>query len=549
MDAHSTLMVLTRLCQRRPEQLGLLRRALDGRLRELAPVAIEVALETGNPLGPALADCLYQGPDPELATEIHERIPDQTVSLRELAAISALQCVDYVTTRGGSRQTEAIVLNNLAARLLDVGQAEHAVTAARRAVELYRGEPDEGVGELRPGLAMCLNTLSVAWSEVGRSGEALDTARESVALYRRLATAEPDTRVLFAQSLNTLSNRLMALGRWREARAAGEEAREIYGGLPGSPYVLGELARCLDTLAFARLRCGLEGDALEASRQAADLYRYLAENDPDAFEPLLAGCLGNLAGILLRTGDPKSAEPYGWESLGVFSRLVSDNRPGAFGGRLLDAAIGQGWILHVLGRHSEAEQTLDSAMRMVGALDAKESMVPGWRYRRLWARHLAMSVLGAQGRFEEAIEQGERGIAECMVLPQESLDPLLPELARCGQSLAATYLESGSPGDALRALEEARGVYLRLREIGADEDPEGLLGVLRPIAELSMSLGDIDRAFRAIWESVILYSDPGTDGKLTDEEREALRQCFAEQVGPQCTDFLVLLKVLTDCVG
>ncbi|MEM7519005.1 MAG: hypothetical protein AAF368_19040, partial [Planctomycetota bacterium] len=55
MDAQRALTVLTRLSMRRPGQLALLQAGFCGRLEGLARPVLEVAIETGDPIGKALA--------------------------------------------------------------------------------------------------------------------------------------------------------------------------------------------------------------------------------------------------------------------------------------------------------------------------------------------------------------------------------------------------------------------------------------------------------------------------------------------------------------
>jgi hypothetical protein len=49
------LTIFNRLAARRPEQASLLEEALRGRLEHLAEVALDVAVETGDPMGQVLA--------------------------------------------------------------------------------------------------------------------------------------------------------------------------------------------------------------------------------------------------------------------------------------------------------------------------------------------------------------------------------------------------------------------------------------------------------------------------------------------------------------
>ncbi len=542
---HHVLTVLTRLSQRRPTQSRQLRDALDGRLAELAPIAIQVGVETGDPIGRVLADCLASNPDPALAARLHPLIPDDTVALRELAVAVTIQYLDQVRAQDAAQGAQATLLNNLAGRLLDLGQPARAAALAEESVALYRRLVDGGRNTLRPGLAMALNTLSVAHAAAGETDQALEPARESVALYRQsVAGSDPATAALLAQSLNTLANRLMAYGRWPEALAAAQESVAIYSGLPGSPLRLGYLARALDTLSYAQIDCGHAQEAVQTSRRSQTLYRYLAEDDPDGYEPLLGVSCCNLAGILLRTLDYPGAERAALEAASIFSGLAAV-RTDAFVTQFLHALLVQGLSACALDRHVDAQDTLHQAMDILAAFDPLQpwhrALVPEVR------EGLALALAG-QGRLAEGIAEGERALAEYSNLPQQERAGHLPDLARCGVNLASIYLEAGDPLQALRALEEARGVYGLIRETAPDLFADALTQVLRLIAEVAMSVDDTERAFLALRQLLELVApgelaQPNADALLAEASRR-----FSKRARPDRTEILELLDLLRSCI-
>jgi tetratricopeptide (TPR) repeat protein len=503
-----------------------------------------VAIETGDPLGTILTSCLRDSPNPALSTKLHRLIPEHTTALQELAIVVTEQSIAHLSRRGGSRQQRAIMMNNLAGRLLAAGQAGRAAATAEMAVTLYREETDEGVGSLRPGLAISLNTLSAARAAAGQTAKALEPARESVALRRHPTDNESSGAILFGQSLNTLANRLMAQGEWRESLAAAEEAVEICAGLPGTTFSLGELARAYDTLSYAQLNCGLDDKAVETSRRAQALYRHLAEIEPDAFVHLLAVSCSNLAGILLRGGNPVAAEAAGRDAVESFSRLAA-SRADAFLEPFLRALISYGQSLCALHRYGEAQESLNQAMEMLKALQ-----VLGPTHRLIMAQAqdgLALTLAG-QERFTEAIAAGERAVAEYTNLSLQDHGGTLPDLARCSTNLASFHLEAGEPSRSLQALEEARGVYSLLRKDAPDLFAEGLTGVLRSIAEVSMLDGDRRRAFRALWEMMELLEPKRLQSTIRGDVLAEFERRFIARIPSDCTEILSLLEVLRACI-
>ena len=67
MDAKSALTQMTRIAQRRGLDAARLERGLRHNLERLAPLAVEVGLETGDPIGQVLAGLLAEGGNPRLA--------------------------------------------------------------------------------------------------------------------------------------------------------------------------------------------------------------------------------------------------------------------------------------------------------------------------------------------------------------------------------------------------------------------------------------------------------------------------------------------------
>ena len=83
-------------------------------------------------------------------------------------------------------------LNNLAARLGDLGRREDALAAARRPSTLYRELAAARPDAFRPDLAMSLNTLAARLGDLGRREDALAAIQEAASIYRELAAARPD---------------------------------------------------------------------------------------------------------------------------------------------------------------------------------------------------------------------------------------------------------------------------------------------------------------------------------------------------------------------
>ena len=100
----------------------------------------------------------------------------------------------------------AMLLNNLANMLSELGQREPALLAAQEAVDLYRELAAQRPDMFRPDLAGSLNNLANMLSALGQREPALLAAQEAVDLYRELAAQRPDVyRPDLAMSLIVLA--------------------------------------------------------------------------------------------------------------------------------------------------------------------------------------------------------------------------------------------------------------------------------------------------------------------------------------------------------
>ena len=236
-QAEQILTELTRAGTRLP-----VREALDRLLDDHLPDLLTAAIDAPAGRLPDLLDhALQLAPQPGLAAQLADQMPEHSVQLAALAAtLTSQQVTQYrADTTGGEPDAASRLarsLNNLSVRLGDLGRREEALAAIEEAVDdlpgAGRGPP--GRVPARPGLS--LNNLSNRLGDLGRREEALAAIEEAVEIYRELAAARPDAfRPDLAMSLNNLSNRLADLGRREEALAAIEEAVEHLPGAGRGP--------------------------------------------------------------------------------------------------------------------------------------------------------------------------------------------------------------------------------------------------------------------------------------------------------------------------
>jgi tetratricopeptide (TPR) repeat protein len=107
------------------------------------------------------------------------------------------------------------------------------------------------------------------------------------------------------------------LGQREEALEATREAAEIHRKLAEArpEAFLPDLAGSLNNLGNRYGELGQREKALEATREAAEIYRRLAEARPEAFLPDLAGSLNNLGNRYSESGQREKAIPLLEEAL------------------------------------------------------------------------------------------------------------------------------------------------------------------------------------------------------------------------------------------
>ena len=164
--ATRALTVLTRGARHHEVCRTALGDALNRQVAELAPLAIDVAQQLGDPIGVLLAAALEQHADSALARTLLNHIPQDTVSLREAAVTVTTQALLDVTDNGPQR---AGLLVERSTRLSRVGRREDALTAIDEAVGVCRQLAAARPDAFLPNLAMSLNNqsgFSVSWGAV-----------------------------------------------------------------------------------------------------------------------------------------------------------------------------------------------------------------------------------------------------------------------------------------------------------------------------------------------------------------------------------------------
>jgi tetratricopeptide (TPR) repeat protein len=419
------LTVLTRLAQRRPDAARWLDRTFadDTRALALAPAAIAVAMETGDPIGQRLAMALdraaEQGHWREAIAALEVSHP--ATALREVAVtVRAVDVLNHASVDSEeARSKRAGRLHNFSFRLGAVGRREEALAAIDEAVRLYRALAEARPDAFTEDLAQSLNNLAARRAAIGMLAEALAASEEAVDLYRTLLSGKPNVvSPGLAMALTTLSVRLGAVGRTEDALAANDEVVVLCRALANAEpetYTSG-LAGALNNASFRRRAVGLHGPALDAIEEAIDLYRRLADADPDAFMPDLARALTNLPRFLESFGRPGEALANAEKGIKHYRTLVKA-RPEVFNPDLARSLHTLARCLNDVGRSGEAVEAIDEAIALARDLAAARPSV--------FAADLARSLKAS------ADLRRTSDLSTAITLYREAIQTLEPVLERC----------------------------------------------------------------------------------------------------------------------
>ncbi|GIE36841.1 hypothetical protein Ait01nite_098860 [Actinoplanes italicus] len=344
-------------------------------------------------------------------------------------------------TRAGLHQTHAT-------RLANAGRFEQALTATQDAVGIYRQLGAADAATYLPALAGALVDAGFCLIEMGRHRDSMGSSTEAADLYRTLVRADASHRGGLATALDNLGIAHTELNQPELALEPVREALEIRRALAEdqpSRYRT-PLAASLINLGTLASRLGRRDDALAYTADAAAIYRDLTATDPDAYLPDLAMALANVATYTSEMGRLREAFGPAREALEIRRRLATAN-PGAYRPALAASLNSLGVLWSLAGRPDRALEPAEEAViayRSLAGTDpaAHEADLAG-----------ALTNLG--------IRRSEAGLADHALSPATEAteiyrrlagaDPAtyLPGLAASLLNLAARHYDLDRPREAV----------------------------------------------------------------------------------------------------
>ena len=405
---------------------------------------------------------------------------------------------DSVVTRAlewGQQARNACVTLTRASSL----DREVALRLARRALRerpfLWKEALDVALtqgGPLAPALQALIE--SGATLPLGEIDDAIPVghpalAEAALAVTRRLATSAERSPEQQAHWANILSIRLSDVGERNAALEAAREAVELYRGLAeASPQAyMPDLAMSLNNLANRLSAVGERGDALVVAREAVRLRRVLAEASPQAYTPDLAGSLNNLAIRLSAVGERGEALVVAGEAVELY-RALAEASPQAYMPDLAASLSNLANCLSSMGDRDRALVVAREAVELYRAL--AEASPQAYRPDLAGALNNLAAFLSEVGEPGEALGVAREAVELRRVLAEASPQAYMPDLAASLSNLANCLSEVGERGEALVAAREAVELYRAL----AEASPQAYM------PDLAMSLNNLANRLSAVGE-------------------------------------------------
>jgi tetratricopeptide (TPR) repeat protein/nucleoside phosphorylase len=306
-----------------------------------------------------------------------------------------------------------------------------------------------------------------------------------------------------ARLLKNLGNRLNALGRREASLEATREAVEIYRALANRnpdafwPY----LAMSLNNLGTQLRGLSRREEALEATRESVELYRALANRNPDAFRPDFAMSLNNLGTLLSGLGRREEALAVTREAAELRRELAKRN-PEAFRPDLAMSLNNLGTLLSGLGRREEALEVTREAAEVYREL-AQSNPEAFWPYLAMSLNNLG-NRLSDLDRREEALETMSEAVEAYRELAQGNPDAFLPDLSMSLNNLGVKLLELGRREEALAVTREAIEIRRELAKSNPHAFQPDLAKSLNNLSAILSELGRREEALEVTREAVAL---------------------------------------------
>ncbi|WP_331742860.1 tetratricopeptide repeat protein (plasmid) [Streptomyces sp. NBC_00868] len=279
---------------------------------------------------------------------------------------------------------------------------------------------------------------------------------------------------------------------------------------------LPNLAGALNNLSLRLGETGRREEGLAAIEEATSHYRGLAEANPDAYLPDLAGALNNLSNLLSEVGRQEEGLAAVEEATGIRRGLVEAN-PDAYLPHLAMALNNLSNRLGEAGRRDEGLAAIEEATSHYRGL--AEANADAYLPDLAMALNNLSNLLSEAGRRDEGLAAIEEATSHYRGLAEANPDAYLPHLAMALNNLAVDLGEVGRREEGLAAIEEAIGIRRVLAEANADAYLPDLAVSLNNLSDLLSEAGRREEGLAAIEEATSHYrglAEANADAYLPD---------------------------------
>ncbi|WP_158102600.1 tetratricopeptide repeat protein [Lentzea kentuckyensis] len=475
------------------------------------PVAVAVASQVESP---QLVEAITEltGSDTALTEVVMDRLPHRSLALSVFAAAQTKVLLQLqLRHEHVDNEFVAEVRQNLALRLLDVGEFDEALALAGQAVEGYRAFVRPTLDD-QVALAVSLDTLATAYAKLGMHTEGIAAATEAVELLEQLLEGGQPGRTYSRQHLkHRHASTLVNLGILLDADGAPEEALPriergvdellelVHADHPGAR---ADYANGLQSLGSCWAAIGWRKEHLAACTTAVDIVRELDAEAPDVHRGDLIGLLGTLAGAHAELGQTELGVEVGEEAVTLARDLVL-RYGNAHDVLLADALTNTASLYRQTGRSEEALDHATEAVKLFRALATRQ---PGEHLAGLASALYNLGIdLARTGRTEDALDAYDEAAEVYRKLAGPRPDLFEPDLADALVGLADTLSDLDEESQALELADEAVELLKRAMRSETAALQEKLAAALHTASAAAFQLDDLTRAVPDAMKALEIY--------------------------------------------
>lgn len=531
IQKQQALTRLTRVCKTNPENIKYLQKALTKYLKTSAFIAVEVAQESGDPIGKVLSICLDeldQLDDLTLLFAVYEKLPTNSIALREVHWVVAKKMIALAQQTPNDWLLLAETTARYAEALADMGKHELALSFAEQSTCLYQRHmplPDLNYLKTYVVFARCL-------MKVGDVQQAIFVQTEIVSLYPQLALPiTNENNAYYIDLLTMLSAYHRRLEHHQEAIKWGLEALTI----AKKSFPTESLTRSLTELPIkSRYRhvyyrtiknLAVCYAAIDDLVQAKKLLQQTVKGVTDLKDELedrygleFIDTLEVLASVESRLGQTKKALLYSNQAIIELNELYQ-SRPYAFLADYSSLLVNMGLVDVANGALQTAKQKMDDVIRLL------ESLCQQFPLR--FCSNLAtvmnnrISVLLELHDYQQALDDAKRVLSlyRSFAAQQGSANKTVnsANIAIALNTLANVYMQNGMIIRAQKSIQQSIDIYCQL---AANDD------FYR--ADLAITLGTLAAIYEHCDEFSLAFKTANEALAYWHESNQSVRTMYAE---------------------